>query len=95
MADLKWVNIDIATLAPVARKAFDAYKAQYKLASDLRKTFEATMISVADMGHDRTLRFGYRFGKLSIAIDKADEISKPERTAGLSLADYLKTVSTR
>lgn len=95
MTDLVWTNIDASTLSPSASKAYLAYKDAYKLASDRRKAFEAQVISDHTLPPATTLKFGYRFGKLSVAVAPADAPAKPERSAKLSLSDYLKTVSTR
>ena len=95
MTDLVWTNIDPTTLSADAQKLFNGYKEAYRLASDRRKAFEAQVIADHKLPTATTLKFGYRFGKLSVAVAPADAPAKPERSAKLSLADYLKTVSTR
>lgn len=94
-SDLNWQNLSIETLSPTAAKAFAGYKEAYKLATERRKAFEATMIADAKLPSTHTLVFGYRFGKLSVAVTEATELKTPQKSGGLSLADYLKTVSTR
>ena len=88
-ADAKpdWTQLDPDTLSPDLRKAYDEYKAAAKAAAILRTTFEALMTNAIDPLDGEKLAFGYKFGKLSLAIVPAD---KPKRrTAALSLADYL------
>lgn len=94
MSDLNWQNIDPATLSPAARAHYDTYKAAYKTASDARKAFEAQVVADAGVPAGKTLAFGYRFGKLSVAL--ADAKDAPKAAAPkLSLAAYLATHNTR
>lgn len=67
-AEPVWANLDPDTLPPAMRKLYDAYKAQYTLASEARKAFEASFRSavIAPAGTEAVL--GYRFGKLSYAF---------------------------
>jgi hypothetical protein len=84
---IEWTQLDPDTLSPDLRKAYDEYRAAAKAAAILRTTFEAHMTNAIDPLDGEKLAFGYKFGKLSLAIVPAD---KPKRrTAAISLADYL------
>jgi hypothetical protein len=86
-AELEWTQLDPASLSPELRKAYDAYRQAAKAAAVLRTEFEARMTVAIDPLDGEKLAFGYKFGKLSLAIVPAD---KPKRrTAAVSLADYL------
>lgn len=71
---LEWMNVDAASIE--GDKAYEAYKAAQKVASDKRGVFEQGFIKKArDKGMikpDETLRFSYRFGQLGVAKDKDD-----------------------
>lgn len=81
-----WINIDPASLSPDLAAALDAYRAASKAASDLRKAFEDAMTLAIDPLDTERVIFGYRFGKLSLAIVPAE---KPKRPASaISLAAF-------
>ena len=84
---IEWTQLDPDTLSPDLRKAYDEYKAAAKAAAILRTTFEALMTNAIDPLDGEKLAFGYKFGKLSLAIVPADRPKR--RTAAISLADYL------
>lgn len=66
-----WKEINPASLSPAAVKAWDAYKAQYKVAKAARDAFEAILTKAAELPATHRLVFSYQFGKLSMAIDLA------------------------
>lgn len=85
--EIEWTQLDPDSLSPDLRKAYDAYRTAAKAAAVLRTEFEARMTVAIDPLDGEKLAFGYKFGKLSLAIVPAD---KPKRrTAAVSLADYL------
>lgn len=84
---IEWTQLDPDTLSPDLRKAYDDYRAAAKAAAILRTTFEALMTNAIDPLDGEKLAFGYKFGKLSLAIVPADRPKR--RTAAVSLADYL------
>lgn len=87
MSDLAWKNVDLDTLTAVQREAYEDYKEAQREAAKLRTAFEELM--QAGVPTSRRLVFGYRFGKLSVAL--AEDDRKPPKAASkaLSLADYL------
>lgn len=64
---LAWVEIDPATLSEAEQAAYQAYKLAYKVMKEKRDAFEASMQTRAPQG--KVLKFGYNFGKLSVALD--------------------------
>jgi len=84
---IDWTQLDPDTLSPDLRKAYDAYRQAAKAAAILRTEFEARMTVAIDPLDGEKLAFGYKFGKLSLAIVPADRPKR--RTAAVSLADYL------
>ena len=75
--NLNWQEVDeAASIAGDLKIAYDAYKAAQKVAADKRREFEEAFIAQARKKNviedGQTLRFGYRFGKLAVAVDVAD-----------------------
>jgi len=87
--DLVWQELNQDTLQPESAKAYRAYKAKYAEAKALKTTFEECMIKAAELPATHTLRFGYNFGKLSVAVDKATTSSGASKKA-ISFADLMK-----
>jgi len=85
--EIEWTQLDPDSLSPDLRKAYDAYRQAAKAAAVLRTEFEARMTVAIDPLDGEKLAFGYKFGKLSLAIVPADRPKR--RTAAVSLADYL------
>ena len=76
--NLSWQEVDEATsVTGDIKVAYDAYKAAQKVAGDKRRGFEEAFIAEARkkkvIDDAQTLRFGYRFGKLAVAVDVADK----------------------
>lgn len=67
--ELAWQSLDVASLSPDLQELYFAYKASEELATKARKHFEASMGIKLDLPSHIVLRFGYRFGKLSVALD--------------------------
>ena len=86
-AELEWTQLDPASLSPDLRKAYDAYKEAAKAANSLREAFERAMTVAIDPLDTEKVVFGYRFGKLSLAIAPADKPRKP--SAAVSLAEFI------
>lgn len=62
-----WFEIDPATLQGEQLKLWQAYKDQYKTASETRAKFETAMRKEAQLPPGRRLVVGYNFGKLSVS----------------------------
>ena len=74
MAEIKhsWQEVDPATLQPEVAKAYVAYKAEYAKAKAMREAFEGAARKAAELPATHTLLFSYNFGKLNIAVAKAE-----------------------
>lgn len=91
--ELSWRNLDLDQLTASQRKAYDAYKSAARTAAELREAFEANMNSSLGFGPDsaQRLAFGYKFGKLSVAVAPNDrKASRKPSAPAASLADWLK-----
>ena len=76
--ELEWTQLDPSSLSPDLRKAYDAYRDAARHANTLREAFERAMTVAIDPLDSEKVVFGYRFGKLSLAITKPIvEAAKP------------------
>jgi len=80
-----WQSLDISTLSPDLAESYHAYRIALDRANTLRKSFESAMCTKLDLPTHLTLAFGYKFGKLSVAIVPASPKLSSARPA-LSLA---------
>ena len=88
-SDLQWRNIDIETLSPDMQEAYKSYKAAYAEAMRIREGFEHMIADAVKIPAGKRVVFGYRFGKLSLAI--ADDDTKPKAPSkAASLADLIR-----
>lgn len=89
-SEAQWQEIDVDTLSDGLRTAYEVYKEAAREAAKLRTEFEAQMnAELAEaLPQGTKCVFGYRFGKLSMAVVK-DE-AKPKAQGKQSLGDYLK-----
>ena len=85
--ELEWTQLDPSSLSPDLRKAYDAYRDAARHANTLREAFERAMTVAIDPLDTEKVVFGYRFGKLSLAIAPADKPRKP--SAAVSLAEFI------
>ena len=81
----KWDDMDVDSLSPRAKAAYDHYKDANRVASQHREAFEAIMIQ--DMNTD-CVQFGYKFGKLSFTTDVEARKPKAKSKQAISLADW-------
>lgn len=72
--NLVWMDVDLTAVK--GNKAYEALKAAQKEAAAKREAFETDFIDQARkkkaIDDNQTLRFSYRFGKLSVAKDAKD-----------------------
>ena len=84
-----WREVDPDSLPDNLAEAYAAYKSQQRLAAEARDKFETAMSAAVPIPHGQRLVFGYRFGKLSIAV-VPDDKPKPKPTqSAATLADFL------
>jgi hypothetical protein len=89
--ELAWETLDTSTLSPDLQALYTEYKRHADVASKARAVFEAAMIDKLDLPPHLTLRFGYKFGRISVALDKAPS-AKPQGKLSL---DNLVTMINR
>ena len=91
-SEAQWQEIDPESLSDELRLAYELYKEKAREAARLRTEFEKGMnealAEALPAGHK--VVFGYRFGKLSMAVVKDEGKAKPQGKA--SLGDYLKAM---
>lgn len=85
--DANWVNIDIDSLSPDQRKAYETYKNAYRAMKALREEFETVMGS--DIPQGQRMIFGYNFGKLSVAVVEDDRKVAKAKAQTQSLSQFL------
>lgn len=85
--DAQWFEINVDTLSTEQRGTYDAYKALYREMKAQREAFEASM--QAGVPEGSRMVFGYRFGKLSVAIVPDDRKPAKAKATTQSLADFL------
>lgn len=83
----EWTALDLDTLSPELRALHADMREAMAVASAKRKAFEAAMILAIDPLDNEKLIFGYRFGKLSVAIVPATPAKRTASAA--SLADFM------
>lgn len=88
-----WREVDPASLPSGPRQSYEAYKIAQRLASQAREAFEADMSEVANLPVGQRLAFGYRFGKLSIAVIPDDKPLRKPSSQAATLADFLRSVA--
>lgn len=79
-----WKTIDIDTLKPALRKAYDALKAKRAEASVLRDEFEKLVSTEVALPTGKRMAFGYNYGKLSMAVTEAEERKAPKGAVALA-----------
>jgi hypothetical protein len=79
---LTWTEIEVDTLDEGQQLAYAEYKDAQRKAAKLRAEFEAMM--QAGVPEGQRMVFGYRFGKLSVALAPKDEAEqgKAARSSG-------------
>lgn len=91
--DATWVEVDLDTLTTDQRDAYEMYKVAQRQAAQLRQAFETAVAQDVPMGS--RMVFGYRFGKLSVALVPDDSKPKAAKVAPKSLAAYLAEQAAR
>jgi hypothetical protein len=69
---LDWKTLDLATVDTQIAGAFAKAKEAYKIYQSYKAEAEQLVIDSVGLPATHTLRFGYRFGGVSIAVDLAD-----------------------
>jgi hypothetical protein len=88
--DLVWLSVDLESLPADLQRKFSAHRKAADEAQNAKRAFEAAFIAAArkgkKVGASESFAFGYRFGKLAIAVveDKPEAAPKAAK-AGFSL----------
>ena len=73
-----WQQLDVATLSRDLQAAYFDYRKAQDAADKLRHAFEAAMSGKVELPSHLKLAFGYKFGRISVAIvPSAGRTSRP------------------
>lgn len=79
-SNVSWINVDVATLGADSAAAFKAM-------GEAKTAFENTLIAEARKGGmlqaSETLKFGYNYGKLSVAVVPLAAGNEPKSWAAM------------
>jgi len=88
-----WQSLDITTLSADLQSAYHDYRTAQDIANKRRKTFEDAMSAKLELPAHLALAFGYKFGRLSVAIVPASRPSSAK--PAMSLTDLVKRADRR
>jgi hypothetical protein len=86
-----WRNVDPDSLTDDLQLAYEAYREANRTAQAAREAFETSFCSAVPCPRGQRLAFGYRFGKLSIAVIPDDRPATKPAKAPFSLADLIRS----
>ena len=86
-----WTTVDIGELSAEAGERYAEMKAAYRLYAEAKGKFEARMQEeyAGGLSEDTELKFGYKFGKLSITTGPKIERALPKQKAKGGLSAWL------
>ncbi len=90
-----WRNVDVDTLTSELQAHYELYREANRQAQSAREAFEKAFISAVPTPRGQRLAFGYRFGKLSIAVIPDDRPARTTTKGALTMADLLRTQGVR
>lgn len=94
--DADWQTLDATKLPDDLLAAYELYTEAALAAREAKKHFEDSMSKAATLPKGKRLIFGYRFGKLSIAIvDAADKPAPKPAAPKQSLSEWLAANALR
>jgi hypothetical protein len=82
-----WTEVNVASLPDAVQKLYAAKRTADKASQTAREAFEKATIAAVKPRAGKVLRFGYRFGKLSVAWVNEDDAAKRTSTGAVSLSD--------
>jgi hypothetical protein len=88
--DTDWQSLDVDTLDSTLQTAYFNYRKAQDHANTQRKAFETLMSAKVELPTHLSLAFGYKFGKLSVAIVPVKRPSSGR--AALSLTDLMRRI---
>lgn len=88
---LVWRNVETDDIPASALGLYNQYKTAQRSAAAAREAFETEFSIILGFTPNTTQRlvFGYKFGKLSIAVAPNDKPKPTTKRAATSLADFL------
>lgn len=94
-SDLSWTNVEIEQLSAELRRAYRESKEAYRAYKIARDQFEGMMQEVysGSIAEGTELKFGYNFGKLSVAIGPKTAKKAKSEVAKQTLAEFLAAQS--
>jgi hypothetical protein len=84
-----WRTVDVATLTPSQKTAYDKFQGANKTAAEARKAFETVFLAGIAIPVGKVIKLSYRYG-LGVAILDSDGKTTGGKKA-TSLADFLKS----
>ena len=90
-SDLNWTNVSTEQLPAALRTQYEGMKALYRQYAHSKAEFEAAMQKAygAKLPAGKELKFGYMFGKLSIAVGPARERKAAKAKEQTTLGDWI------
>lgn len=91
-SELKWTTVDVSKLDGELQTAYVGMKALYRQYAAAKAEFESAMQAAYGdkLPADKELKFGYNFGKLSIAVGPARERKATRAQETASLGEWLE-----
>lgn len=92
MADSDWKTVDVAELPQNVQEQYQHMKGLYRQYKTAKDEFEMRMqgLFVDNLPEGTELKFGYNFGKLSVAVGPKREKAKAKAQDKGSLGDWLQ-----
>jgi hypothetical protein len=84
-----WRNVDPDSLTTELQFAYDLYREANRTAQAARETFESEFTAAVPCPRGQRLAFGYRFGKLSIAVIPDDRVATKPAKGSFTMADLI------
>lgn len=91
-SELKWTTVDVSKLGGELQMQYNGMKALYRQYAAAKAEFESAMQAAFGdkLPGGKELKFGYNFGKLSIAVGPARERKQRKTQETASLEDWLE-----
>ena len=86
---LDWLNVEIEQLSVESRERYEASKLAYRAYKAARDAFENGMQDEYNTPEGSELKFGYNFGKLSVAIGPKTQRKVKSEAVKQTLAEFL------
>ena len=88
-SELQWQTVETSELSEALQVLYSESKEAYRAYKAARDRFEDTMRSAYNVGEGNELKFGYNFGKLSVAIGPKVARKAKSEAPKQSLAEWL------